>query len=177
MHPLILVKLTATIIALSSTLTLWLPSPLMARGNDIRGERLYQTYCYVCHGPEGKANGVGARHLVVKPRNLSDDAYMSSRTDQQLFDAIKAFGETRQMLLFYTRAIILHGYDNLTGLVSALCCLITAGATARPRSLAIVLACGQVVRFQERGSIATIKMAITPHRMVADMRRGLRPDS
>ena len=58
------------------------------RGNDANGKKLYFTYCFTCHGKEGKGDGYAASAQPVKPRNLTDNAVLSTRTDQQLFQAI-----------------------------------------------------------------------------------------
>jgi len=57
-------------------------------GDVARGEIVYKARCVLCHGPEGRGNGVGAAALNPKPRNHHDQAYMHSRTDAQLLDVI-----------------------------------------------------------------------------------------
>jgi len=69
-------------------LLVWGSSASAERGNDANGKKLYLTYCFTCHGKEGKGDGYAASYQPVKPRNLTNDAYMSTRTDQHLFDAI-----------------------------------------------------------------------------------------
>ena len=54
--------------------------------------KTYQRYCSQCHGNEGKGDGVNAKLLTVPPRNHTKADYLESRTDQQLFDAIKLGG-------------------------------------------------------------------------------------
>lgn len=63
-----------------------------APGDAVSGQKLFQTYCYVCHGPEGRGNGVAAQILQTKPRSLADHRIMSRRTDEQLFEAIRYRG-------------------------------------------------------------------------------------
>lgn len=58
-----------------------------------RGKRLYETYCTQCHGLAGTGKGVNAPHLSVQPRNHTDRAEMSARTDDELFKAIKLGGQ------------------------------------------------------------------------------------
>ena len=58
------------------------------RGNDANGKKLYLTYCFTCHGKDGKGDGYAAKVQPVRPRDLTSDAYMSTRTDEQLFRAI-----------------------------------------------------------------------------------------
>lgn len=53
---------------------------------------VYQWYCTQCHGAEGKGNGPNALHLAVPPRNHTKADYLETRTDQQLFEAIKLGG-------------------------------------------------------------------------------------
>lgn len=68
-------------------------TPVLAEsGNEVNGKKLYLTYCFLCHGPSGQGDGFAADVQPTKPRNLADDAYMSTRTDQQLFAAISGGG-------------------------------------------------------------------------------------
>jgi cytochrome c oxidase cbb3-type subunit III len=52
----------------------------------------YQWYCAQCHGIEGKGNGINAKLLTVPPRNHTKAVYLETRTDAQLFEAIKFGG-------------------------------------------------------------------------------------
>lgn len=63
-----------------------------APGDAVSGQKLFQTYCYVCHGLKGQGDGVAAQNLKTKPRNLTDESVMSTRTDAQLFEAIRHRG-------------------------------------------------------------------------------------
>jgi cbb3-type cytochrome c oxidase subunit III len=83
---------TVSILALSGLVLFWHAPALAARGNDANGKKLFLTYCFLCHGKEGRGDGFAANNLEVRPRNLTDDAYMSKRTDQQLFEAISGGG-------------------------------------------------------------------------------------
>jgi cbb3-type cytochrome c oxidase subunit III len=58
------------------------------QGNDAHGKKLYFTYCFTCHGKEGQGDGYAASVQPVKPRDLTNNAVLSTRTDQQLFEAI-----------------------------------------------------------------------------------------
>lgn len=53
------------------------------------GTKVYQDRCVLCHGAQGKGDGVGAAGLDPKPRNHTDGAYMNARTDDQLIEVIK----------------------------------------------------------------------------------------
>jgi len=52
----------------------------------------YQWYCTQCHGLKGHGDGVNAPHLVVPPRDHTKAAYLETRSNQQLFEAIKLGG-------------------------------------------------------------------------------------
>ena len=52
----------------------------------------YQRYCVQCHGEAGHGDGINAPYLVVPPRDHTKADYMETRSDQQLFDAIKFGG-------------------------------------------------------------------------------------
>jgi mono/diheme cytochrome c family protein len=60
------------------------------------GQGNYMGNCLPCHGPEGKGDGPLADSLGegIKPRNLSDAEYMSTRTDEELFNVIKHGGKS-----------------------------------------------------------------------------------
>ena len=55
-----------------------------------RGEMLYsRSGCAVCHGPEGRGDGLGAAGLVTKPRDFSQPAaFRSERTVEALAKTI-----------------------------------------------------------------------------------------
>ncbi|PIR21419.1 MAG: hypothetical protein COV45_01340 [Deltaproteobacteria bacterium CG11_big_fil_rev_8_21_14_0_20_47_16] len=48
------------------------------------GKTKFQQMCASCHGATGKGDGVAAASLNPKPRNLSDAAYMKTRSDAVL---------------------------------------------------------------------------------------------
>ncbi len=52
----------------------------------------YQWYCAQCHGIHGKGDGINAKFLTVPPRNHTKAKYLETRTDEQLFEAIKFGG-------------------------------------------------------------------------------------
>jgi cbb3-type cytochrome c oxidase subunit III len=59
-----------------------------AKGDPLVGRKLYMTHCYTCHGVTGRGDGPAATRLEPKPRNLTDDAYMSRKSDQDLYNVI-----------------------------------------------------------------------------------------
>ena len=67
------------------------PQPKLAQvTEDTR--QTYQWYCSQCHGSKGKGEGINAKFLTVPPRNHTKAAYLETRTDEQLFEAIKFGG-------------------------------------------------------------------------------------
>lgn len=57
-----------------------------------QGESLYVEYCAACHGISGDGDGYNAKYLPTTPTQHSDSSYMSTRSDDVLFDAIFAGG-------------------------------------------------------------------------------------
>ena len=58
----------------------------------VKTRKIYQWYCAQCHGIEGKGDGINAKFLTVPPRNHTKAEYLETRTDKQLFEAIKFGG-------------------------------------------------------------------------------------
>ncbi len=58
-----------------------------------QGEKLYAVYCSQCHGLEGDGFGVNAADMDVLPKDHTDTEEMVSRTDEDLFKAIKHGGK------------------------------------------------------------------------------------
>jgi mono/diheme cytochrome c family protein len=52
------------------------------------GTRVFLQRCVLCHGAEGRGDGIGGKALNPRPRNFHDRAYMSTRTDAQLSEVI-----------------------------------------------------------------------------------------
>ena len=62
-----------------------------ATGDAQAGKAIYERSCVGCHGPTGQGGRMAAM-LAAPPRNLADQAYMGTRSDQQLFDVISKGG-------------------------------------------------------------------------------------
>ena len=63
-------------------------------GGDTSGARLYGRYCAGCHGATGGGDGPNARFLPVRPAVHASADEMGRRTDDRLYDAIAAGGES-----------------------------------------------------------------------------------
>lgn len=53
------------------------------------GEGIYKAKCVLCHGPQGKGDGVGAAALNPKPADHTDGAYMNARSNEELLAVIR----------------------------------------------------------------------------------------
>lgn len=60
------------------------------------GKVLFETYCQVCHGPEGQGDGPGVPDAMIRPRPFSAVAYKfdtdadwETGTDRDLADVIR----------------------------------------------------------------------------------------
>lgn len=54
-----------------------------------QGRKLFVTYCYLCHGMNGKGDGPLAGKLKVPPADLTDSNRVGKRTDADLFGIIQ----------------------------------------------------------------------------------------
>ena len=61
-------------------------------GDAERAREDYRKYCATCHGAEGRGDGVMAKVLDPKPKDFTNAAYMKTRTDEQLYTAVKEGG-------------------------------------------------------------------------------------
>ena len=67
--------------------------PVMDVGSVTEKTRqVYRQYCAQCHGVKGHGDGINAPYLVVPPRDHTKGDYLETRSDQQLFEAIKLGG-------------------------------------------------------------------------------------
>jgi cbb3-type cytochrome c oxidase subunit III len=76
-----------------ATLAAYMQSP---EGVPADGRGLFVHHCVACHGDQGRGDGPYGLRLVkehnVHPRNLTDSAYISTRTDKDLFAVITLGG-------------------------------------------------------------------------------------
>jgi len=57
-----------------------------------RGKIEFENYCVSCHGPRGEGDGPVGLALNPRPARLGDRGYMSSKTDDYVFQVIKNGG-------------------------------------------------------------------------------------
>ncbi|MCP4326946.1 MAG: cytochrome c [Alphaproteobacteria bacterium] len=83
------------------------PDPTSAAAwsaGNASGAGNFMSYCMPCHGAEGKGDGMLVESLDVRPRDLSELKFMSSKPDKHLFKVIKegggAVGLTENMTPF-----------------------------------------------------------------------------
>ena len=71
-------------------LLLW---PLAGQAQDAAaGKEIYEQYCALCHGPQGKGDGSLSANLDPKPRNHTDGAYMNALSDAHLLSIVGGGG-------------------------------------------------------------------------------------
>ena len=70
----------------SACLMLW---PLAGQAQDVTaGKEIYEQYCALCHGPQGKGDGSLSANLDPRPRDHTDGAYMNALTDAHLLNVV-----------------------------------------------------------------------------------------
>lgn len=55
-----------------------------AAGDKTAGQAKFQLLCASCHGAGGKGDGAASAALTPRPRDLTDAAYMKTRSDADL---------------------------------------------------------------------------------------------
>ncbi|PIW49402.1 MAG: cytochrome C class I [Zetaproteobacteria bacterium CG12_big_fil_rev_8_21_14_0_65_54_13] len=74
---------------MTTAVVAWLlPSAVMAEEAYLN----YKSYCMQCHGMHGKGDGVNVPAMNVRPRDHSDNKYMMTRTNTEIYKAIKFGG-------------------------------------------------------------------------------------
>lgn len=99
--------------------------PLMAEGDADNGRQLYRHYCTQCHGLEGDGGGINVKDMAVMPRDHTDKAEMSARTDADLFKAIKHGGKSinKSMLMpQWGNNLTDQQINDLVAYLRQLCC-------------------------------------------------------
>ncbi len=59
-----------------------------------RGQGVYEHYCQICHGHQGRGDGFNSSTLTSPPRNFTDDAFWSQTTDEELTSTIADGGKS-----------------------------------------------------------------------------------
>lgn len=71
----------------------WMVSAAPADAADAAaGKVKYQQFCSACHGAGGKGDGPAAASLRPKPRDHTNEKYMKTLSDGQIFKIIKVGG-------------------------------------------------------------------------------------
>ena len=62
----------------------WLPQPQLIT----QGQKMYQTYCAVCHGPKGLGDGLAGKGLTPPPRNLVKGEWKKGGSSRSLYQTL-----------------------------------------------------------------------------------------
>lgn len=62
---------------------------LAEHSKAFQGRKLFITYCYLCHGMNGKGDGPMAGKLKVPPADLTDGSRLEKRNDAELYGIIE----------------------------------------------------------------------------------------
>lgn len=73
------------------------------------GAALYKAYCAQCHGIHGNGMGINIRDMSVQPRDHTDKRWMSGRSDDELFKAVKEGG------LAMSKSVLMPPWGNVLG--------------------------------------------------------------
>ena len=59
-----------------------------SKGDLSIGKKVYNKYCYYCHGTEGRGDGALAMGLTPHPANFIKDTERMKKSDRELFESI-----------------------------------------------------------------------------------------
>lgn len=59
-----------------------------------RGKAVYQQYCRICHGDEGRGDGFNASRLDPPPRDFTDRAFWAATSEERVTYAISEGGRS-----------------------------------------------------------------------------------
>ncbi|MFQ5650014.1 MAG: c-type cytochrome [bacterium] len=82
------------------------PKPPLLTYTQQKGKRLYDHYCAVCHGFEGKGDGFNAYNLDPRPKDMTEESYLKAVTDKWLIEAISEGGRGVK------RSTLMPSYEN-----------------------------------------------------------------
>jgi cytochrome c oxidase cbb3-type subunit 3 len=57
-----------------------------------KGKRVFRKYCVICHGETGMGDGFNAYNLNPRPRDFTNDKYMTALSDEKLAETISQGG-------------------------------------------------------------------------------------
>lgn len=60
-----------------------------SQGSLARGEEVYRTVCWTCHGRYGRGDGPAAEYLAARPPDFTNPALLGGRSDRQIVTALK----------------------------------------------------------------------------------------
>jgi len=80
---------------------LWIEPSSHVQAQQIDAAALFQQYCALCHGPEGKGDGIMAAQLNPKPRNFTKEPFKYGDTDEAIFNTIKTGGPNPTGMLVF----------------------------------------------------------------------------
>ena len=82
-----------------------MPKPILTYVQQ-KGKRLYDHYCAVCHGTEGKGDGFNAYNLNPRPQDMTKREYLEVVTDDYLVEAIDQGGRGVK------RSVLMPSYER-----------------------------------------------------------------
>ena len=85
---------------------------------SFEGYKVFNKYCFICHGAEGKGDGPLAGKIGTKPANLTDDNRLGKKTDKELTRIIEGsapHGTVSSDMPQWSKAI---SYTQIRSLVS-----------------------------------------------------------
>ena len=58
----------------------------------VRGRKVYEHYCRICHGDSGKGDGFNSSNLALRPHDFTDASFWRQTTDERVYYAVAQGG-------------------------------------------------------------------------------------
>lgn len=102
------------------------------RGSASRGEKLYMTYCHLCHGDKGDGTGVIGNGLTTKPVNFTEPSRAAHLTDEFVYRLVKdgAAAHGRTVLMIPWKDVLKD--QEIRDVAAYTLTLVAKGAAAAP---------------------------------------------
>lgn len=99
--------------------------PKVSAGDPEHGKEIYDQLCWRCHGRTGKSDGPVSDAMSPRPWGLTDRAYMSTVSDEDLLTVVEdggpAVGKSPAMMAF-KEALSDDDIGDFMAFIRTLCC-------------------------------------------------------
>jgi len=83
MRPRVLMVLSLFLVLMGAS-----AAQVRSRGDPKRGEEVYKSLCWTCHGNYGRGDGPAAKYLAYPPPDFTDPRVLGQKSDEQILSGL-----------------------------------------------------------------------------------------